>query len=800
MQNAPRLSVWPPRVHGIAIFLVASATTLLLLAAPRICNASTSQLVWGDRVWDDITGEIVSDDRIYMEDDGTYPVTLHVSKDVYVARSEPGVSFDASGVLFRVPDPQSPTRELVGSIGGFFGANTLVWEIPGVYELDVYNVPPPVMANRNPNNSFLRFLFGRTAHAQLAEDYIETIRFTVTDAAAPTAYTPVVIIPGILGSAQHNGEWLIDPITHAYDNLIDTLDANGYEKGVTLFPFPYDWRVSNRETAFLLKQKIDEIKIICGCDKVDVVAHSMGGLVARQYIQSDDYGHDVRKLIFLGTPHLGAPKTYLMWEGGESDIDKSGQQLKYFLLTEALKHGFSNLFDYIHTTPVPSVQELLPVYGYIKHSGSPDIPSFPNSQWYPNNLFLSDLNSSITDLYNSGVTISNFVGQTADDTTISTIRVVPPTVASPVALWGFGKPENFGNSSTDQGLERGAGDGTVPLSSAALIISDIHIIDSEHNKLPTEAEGDVFEKLTGIIAPTLVTGKDRLDIPMLIFQILSPADIVVVAPDGLKIGKDFVTGNEFNQIPDAFYSGFGTDEEYITIPNPLDGVYKVITQGTGSGGSYTIATGMIGDATSSETFFTGQTLPDLITEISVDVDPEQPDQTTITPVDQTPPTVTIVQPASATYTRSDMLLIRVTFSDATGVASSSVAFDATGVAASSTTDLFFQTLGNHTVSAYAMDLVNNATTSKRVIQVIATANSTRNDINRAFSLGWIKSAGIKASLTTLLALAQQQKRPSDKNKIYKSMLGILNGAKKTGIINQQGYELLVADINWLINH
>lgn len=40
--------------------------------------------------------------------------------------------------------------------------------------------------------------------------------------------------------------------------------------------------------------------------KVDVVAHSQGGLVARYYITSSSYQHDVRNLVMLGTPNLGA--------------------------------------------------------------------------------------------------------------------------------------------------------------------------------------------------------------------------------------------------------------------------------------------------------------------------------------------------------------------------------------------------------------------------------------------------------------------------------------------------------------
>jgi len=52
----------------------------------------------------------------------------------------------------------------------------------------------------------------------------------------------------------------------------------------------------------------DEIKAIkgdTGAKKVDIVAHSMGGLVARWYIQRLD-GRDVGKLIMIGTPNHGA--------------------------------------------------------------------------------------------------------------------------------------------------------------------------------------------------------------------------------------------------------------------------------------------------------------------------------------------------------------------------------------------------------------------------------------------------------------------------------------------------------------
>jgi len=47
-------------------------------------------------------------------------------------------------------------------------------------------------------------------------------------------------------------------------------------------------------------------------DKVDIVAHSMGGLVARYYIQSGFYRDDVNKLITVNTPHSGSQAANLL--------------------------------------------------------------------------------------------------------------------------------------------------------------------------------------------------------------------------------------------------------------------------------------------------------------------------------------------------------------------------------------------------------------------------------------------------------------------------------------------------------
>ena len=97
--------------------------------------------------------------------------------------------------------------------------------------------------------------------------------------------------------------------SHTFDGLIDSLKDNGYVEGTDLFVFPYDWRKSNIVNAILLKDKVEEILTQTGGTKVDIVAHSMGGLVAKKYI-AENSADKIGKLVFIGTPHLGAPKAF----------------------------------------------------------------------------------------------------------------------------------------------------------------------------------------------------------------------------------------------------------------------------------------------------------------------------------------------------------------------------------------------------------------------------------------------------------------------------------------------------------
>ncbi len=89
-----------------------------------------------------------------------------------------------------------------------------------------------------------------------------------------------------------------------------------------LYVFAYDWRQDNVETARRLDALVEQIRRDHGDPdlKVDVVAHSMGGLVVRYYLRYgttdvlDDNefpvnlhgANRIRRVVLLGTPNLGS--------------------------------------------------------------------------------------------------------------------------------------------------------------------------------------------------------------------------------------------------------------------------------------------------------------------------------------------------------------------------------------------------------------------------------------------------------------------------------------------------------------
>jgi len=84
------------------------------------------------------------------------------------------------------------------------------------------------------------------------------------------------------------------------------------DKPANFIEFPYDWRRDNRVAARHLKELIDarlpQWRRYSGAAdaKVILLAHSMGGLVARHYLEVLEGWPDCRLLVTLGTPYRGS--------------------------------------------------------------------------------------------------------------------------------------------------------------------------------------------------------------------------------------------------------------------------------------------------------------------------------------------------------------------------------------------------------------------------------------------------------------------------------------------------------------
>jgi hypothetical protein len=66
-------------------------------------------------------------------------------------------------------------------------------------------------------------------------------------------------------------------------------------------------------------------------------------------------------------------------------------------------------------------------------------------------------------------------------------------------------------------------------------------------------------------------------------EAMSPVNIMIVAPDRLRVGYDPINNTAVNEIEGAMYSGVGTEPQVVIIPSPLLGNYRVDAFGTSTG-------------------------------------------------------------------------------------------------------------------------------------------------------------------------------------------------------------------------
>lgn len=130
----------------------------------------------------------------------------------------------------------------------------------------------------------------------------------------------VVIVPNLIKQDQYNrlGDYLVEEL--------------GYERGYDFFEFAYDWRQDVRLSARQLGQLVDSIP---SSEPITIIAHSLGTMVTRYYVDRLGGLRRVGRVILMGGPHQGVVKalTSLLVAPSMLPFGIMGERLRGILLT-----------------------------------------------------------------------------------------------------------------------------------------------------------------------------------------------------------------------------------------------------------------------------------------------------------------------------------------------------------------------------------------------------------------------------------------------------------------------------------
>lgn len=99
---------------------------------------------------------------------------------------------------------------------------------------------------------------------------------------------------------------------------------------------------SNHEHAREIGREIEALRLGTGEERVDVVAHSMGGLALRRHLLESG-GESVRRVIFLATPHRGTVAAHLAWGRGSEEMEPGSPFLDSLNAAPAVPEGVEAL-------------------------------------------------------------------------------------------------------------------------------------------------------------------------------------------------------------------------------------------------------------------------------------------------------------------------------------------------------------------------------------------------------------------------------------------------------------------------
>jgi len=115
---------------------------------------------------------------------------------------------------------------------------------------------------------------------------------------AASANGPIIFVHGYSGSGSN------------WDTMASRFVASGYPSN-QLYKFDYASLInSNRVSASQLGNLVNTVRSRHGGAKVNIIAHSNGGLVSRWYLVMQGGQNNTRRFISLGSPHSGTTWAY----------------------------------------------------------------------------------------------------------------------------------------------------------------------------------------------------------------------------------------------------------------------------------------------------------------------------------------------------------------------------------------------------------------------------------------------------------------------------------------------------------
>ena len=384
-----------------------------------------------------------------------------------------------------------------------------------------------------------------------------------------------------------------------YKKLVNTLCDKFPNRKI--YFFSYDWRQSNMDLGKELKKYIDEI---LKAEKVDIVCHSMGGIVTSNYV-ADNGADKINKIITIATPYEGSPKiinVMLNYSvlinkdeilGNKNDLNKAVSMFGDWLfslggLTKEVKTKFPSSSEL-----VPS-KELFNFYEYyqISRNGFLGLNKTYNIIDYQK---YNDIKKIIyNNNYNNAETLQNKIKRNG----INILAELPNSYfivgikQATIASLAFSEGTTLNTIECTDLYYEFDGDGTVPYLSATMM-GKLRDIENSHRIFEVEANHtDIVEKsdeTMNYVVDILNNNENNIHnsyidtkpkTPYTVIRVACPVDVTITRGNETLTSKsdELLTSTSFGRLD---FIGKNDDIKMICIKDDTN--YNVILNGTDTG-------------------------------------------------------------------------------------------------------------------------------------------------------------------------------------------------------------------------